>query len=104
MSDERQGRARFRPLLVLGALVLGVVGGAAWWSSYRDLATAREREAVLEERIRETQGRVDELRDRVERLRSDPATIERVAREEMGLVRPGDVVIVLPKDDGGDDR
>jgi cell division protein FtsB len=33
------------------------------------------------------------LRRRAERLRTDPATIEGVARETLGLVRPGELVV-----------
>jgi cell division protein FtsB len=35
------------------------------------------------------------LRGRAERLRSDPATIESVAREELGLARPGEIVVTV---------
>jgi len=36
------------------------------------------------------------LDDRIESIRNDPAMLERLAREDLGLVRAGDVVIVLP--------
>jgi cell division protein FtsB len=35
------------------------------------------------------------LRDRVRRLRSDPDTIESVARGELGLVRPGEILVTI---------
>jgi cell division protein FtsB len=35
------------------------------------------------------------LRDQVRRLRSDPATIESVARGELGLVRPGEILVTV---------
>jgi len=35
------------------------------------------------------------LRDRVKRLRADPATIESVARAELGLVRPGEILVTI---------
>ena len=41
---------------------------------------------------------VDALAARVDLLRHDPATLERLAREEHGLVLPEDLVIVLPGD------
>src|ERR1700730_9428047 len=37
-----------------------------------------------------------QLQDRVRALKSDPATIERIAREEMGLARPGEYIFKLP--------
>lgn len=33
----------------------------------------------------------------VARLKKDPRAVERIAREELGLVRPGEVVLKLPK-------
>ena len=35
------------------------------------------------------------LRGEARRLREDPATIEAVARRELGLIRPGEIVILL---------
>jgi cell division protein FtsB len=35
------------------------------------------------------------LRDEVRRLNEDPGTIESVAREELGLIRPGEVVFIF---------
>lgn len=101
MSTKPAAPARpdsFRP--VVGATVLLFVAllGIAAWKGSRDLAAARERERLLESRIEDTQGQIDELRGRIERLRSDPGTLERRAREDLGMVRPGDVVIQLPPD------
>ena len=39
------------------------------------------------------------LRERIDRIENDPAMLERLAREDLGLVREGDVVIVLPEED-----
>lgn len=36
------------------------------------------------------------LQDRVKALKTDPAEIERIAREEMGLARPGEVIFKIP--------
>jgi cell division protein FtsB len=69
---------------------------AAGLKSYRDLTAARARERQLETRIEDTRGTIDRLRTRIERLRGDPAMLERLAREDLGLVRRQDVVIELP--------
>lgn len=37
-----------------------------------------------------------QLQERVQALKSDPAAIERIAREEMGLARPGEYIFKLP--------
>jgi cell division protein FtsB len=40
------------------------------------------------------------LQDRVRSLKNDPSTIERIAREEMGLARPGEYIFKLPPKTG----
>ncbi len=85
------------------ALLLGAAGFflllvlAAGWKSYRDLESAREREAMLAARIVQTESRVDALRRRIASLREDPVALERMAREQLGLVKPGEVVVVYPE-------
>jgi cell division protein FtsB len=36
-----------------------------------------------------------QLRDDIRRLKEDPGTIESIAREELGLMRPGEVLFVI---------
>lgn len=82
--------------LVVGSLLLLL--GLAALGSYRDLSAARERKQTLQEEIRETRAENEELVRRIERLRSDPATLERLAREQYRMMRPDDLVIVIPED------
>lgn len=86
----------FRP--VLGATVLLVLAllAIAGLKSSRDLEAARARERLLEKRIAETRAESERLRVRIDRLRNDPGMLERLAREDLGMVRPGDVIIELP--------
>lgn len=35
------------------------------------------------------------LRDEVRRLRYDPATIEALARQELGLIKPGEMLFII---------
>ena len=79
-----------------------LVLGAASLQSWRDLAAQRAAEARLTAEIERTEARIDELRARIERLRDDPLTLERLARSELGYVRPGDVVYVYPEEDVGE--
>lgn len=61
--------------------------------------------------MRRTQKEIDEIRtqigkvnaenkslaDEVNALKTDPKSIERIAREEMGLARPGEMIFKLPE-------
>ena len=60
----------------------------------------REVEA-LEHEIVTLRGETQELARTVDRLRGDPETIEKIAREEFGYVRPGEKVLKFPSTPGG---
>jgi cell division protein FtsB len=95
---EPQGpKSSFRTVLVAAAAVVFAVLLLAGYDGSRDLARLKARESQLEARLRHTEGNIAELKDRIGRLRSDPYTLERAAREELGLVRPGEVVVILPR-------
>lgn len=49
---------------------------------------AREIQSLKQENV--------ELTQKIKNLRSDPNTIEKLAREQLSLGRPGDVVVTLP--------
>jgi cell division protein FtsB len=94
------GSLRPRPLrsLLSGVLVILLLAlAAAALKGWRDHEQARAREARLESEIAATEERIRALERRIERLQDDPATLDRVAREELGLVRPDEVVVVLPE-------
>jgi cell division protein FtsB len=74
-------------------LVLMMTAGAKGW---RDLSLARQREEVLQLRIERSKDGIRQLQRRLELLRDDPVTLERLALEELGMVRADDFVIVLP--------
>jgi cell division protein FtsB len=87
----------FRP--VLGAtvvLVLALLAIAALKSN-RDLQAARSRERLLTGKIAATLAESERLRVRIDRLRHDPGMLERLAREDLGMARPGDVIVELPE-------
>jgi len=80
----------------LGILAL-VVLSIASFKSYSDLRLGRSREAQLKSEIAQGDERIEALQERVRRLKEDPAMLEQLAREELMMARPGEVVIVLPE-------
>jgi cell division protein FtsB len=79
---------------VIAAFVLAVVslvaegGFRRYWRLQKDMRTFEQRNAHLEEENAR-------LRREVQGLREDPVAIERAVREELGFIRPGEVVITL---------
>lgn len=79
---------------ILSLLALSV----ASFESYRDLRVGRGREVDLRREIGASEQRIELLEQRVARLRDDPAAVEELAREELMMGRPGEIVIVLPEE------
>jgi cell division protein FtsB len=77
-------------LLALAAVgVVGAQGAARVWHLRGEVVR-------LEREIAELRAETDRLNAAVHRLRTDPETIEQVARESLGLVKPGERVLKLP--------
>ncbi|PYN43819.1 MAG: cell division protein FtsB [Candidatus Rokuibacteriota bacterium] len=75
--------------LALGLAVFGVKESVRAWHMRRDMQTV-ERDLTT---LREQQ---EQLARTVDRLRNDPLYIEKLAREEMGMVREGETVLKFP--------
>ncbi|MGB6198614.1 MAG: septum formation initiator family protein [Candidatus Acidiferrales bacterium] len=87
--------ARSLLLLALAALCVHDIFGAHGFIAMR--RTAREIDAARDEISKlDTENRA--LADQVGALKSDPRIIERIAREEMGLARPGEMIFKVPAD------
>ena len=89
-------RERSPLLLALAVVAVLVAVGAASLRSWRDVAEARAHEAELQAAIAKTEAAVRALEERNRRLESDPVTLERLARQQLGLVKPDDLVVVFP--------
>lgn len=94
-AAEQPSRARSWTRAALALLLM--LTAVAVLKSYRDLRQARHSEAELETRIAGTEERIDALRARRDLLEEDPATLERLAREELSMVKDGDLVLLLPE-------
>jgi len=81
-------------LLVFAAVVLivdALVGERGLVATTRARRTSDEL-ATRVERVRRENA---QLRETARRLREDPGTIESVARDTLGLIRPGEVLVVV---------
>ena len=87
----------FRPVLGATVLLFFALLAIAALKSNRDLQAARAHESLLKAKIAATRAESERLQVRIDRLRHDPGMLERLAREDLGLVRPRDVVIELPE-------
>ncbi|MDI3286317.1 MULTISPECIES: FtsB family cell division protein [Polyangium] len=86
-------------VLPVGILIVAVIGVPVMILSPEGLPRLRGLERELEqveEESAEMHREIDALRGRVERLRDDPTAVERIARDNLGLVRQTEVVFQFP--------
>ena len=76
-------------IVATGILVFGGAGAVRVWQ-------LRQEVEALEREIRVLRVEADRLNKTVDRLRDDPALVEQIAREDLGMVRPGEKVLKFP--------
>jgi len=90
---------RARALLAIGFLALlvqdifGQHGFLAMRRTQREIQTLEQEIQQLKQDNEDNR----KLAEQVKALKSDPTTIERIAREEMGLARRGELIFKLPR-------
>lgn len=74
-------------------LVLHTLIDDAGWAQQRRSRAALQ---TIEAKNRETQRHIERLTDEVRALRERPDVQERAVRQELGYIKPGDVVVNVP--------
>jgi cell division protein FtsB len=81
-------------VLTLGMIVLTLVSDRGLFEVNRKA----DRLAGLEQEIATLEADNAALIDEIQSLRYDPSEIERRAREDLKLVRPGEIILVIPSE------
>lgn len=96
------GRLRLRSAGVAGGLLALLVLVAVFGDrGLLDLWRLRRELEALHREVQALEAENERLARAIEQLRHDPGSIERLAREELGLVRPGERVLRFPRSGGG---
>ncbi len=77
------------PVLMGLAVYYALFGGEY---SVFEVRKARAERAVAEAQLVELRTEIEMLRGRVEALETDPAALERIAREKYGMIREGELL------------
>lgn len=93
-NTRHEGRRWTPQRLVIPGLLLAAGYWAVFGGDYSIFDVRSVRAAAVEEQIRltEVQQRIDSLAAWKDLLENDPVTIERVAREEFGMIRDGETL------------
>lgn len=89
----------YRNLMFVLALLLMAMSVHELFGDHGYLAMRRERAQYdqLQQQIEKLQKENKDLDDRVKALQTDPKAIERIAREQMRMTRPGEKVYTVPE-------
>ena len=87
-------RRTLQMLLAFVTLVL-VINALVGERGLMQTLQARKEHQELVIAIERIRGENARLRDEVRRLNSDPATIEALARQELGLIKPGEMLFIV---------
>jgi cell division protein FtsB len=83
---------------LVAALVLLILQDVFGTHGVLAMHRSQKEAAQVQKEIQQLNEENQKLQNRVQSLKSDPATIERIAREEMGLARPGEYIFkIQPK-------
>jgi cell division protein FtsB len=84
-------------IVALAALLLQDIFGTHGVLAMR---RSQQEAAEIRKKIDQLDSENQKLQDRVKSLKTDPAAIEKIAREEMGLARPGEYIFKIPERPG----
>lgn len=89
---RRHGR-ELLGLLVVAMIVHDVFGTHGFLAMRRTQSEIKKVQANLDKLSKENDALAQEVKD----LKTDPRLIEKIARDDLGLARPGEVIIRIPQ-------
>jgi cell division protein FtsB len=87
-----QRAIRWALLFISAVLAIDALAGD---KGFFEMLRARRQHAELSGALASMRSENARLRDEARRLKEDPATIEALARKELGLIKPGEVLFVV---------
>jgi len=87
-------------IFLLAGLLLLVIQDIFGTHGVLAMRRAQKQAAQVKQEIQQLDNENQQLQDKVKSLKSDPQAIERIAREEMGLARPGEYIFKLSPKSG----
>ncbi len=93
-QDPKFARSAIMVLvLVCVALVVHEIFGA---NGYLALRRQKQQHQALQQQIQQLKQQNAKLQKEIEALKTDPQAIEKLAREQMHLAKPGEIIYTLP--------
>lgn len=84
------------PVVLIGLTAVLFYFALAGSHGYFQLGRSERQALALQRKTDSLDKEMRELRDRISAIESDPAALERKAREDVGLAKPGESVYIFP--------
>jgi cell division protein FtsB len=89
------GRRKTLQLLLVFVTLVLIINALIGERGLKETLRAREKHTDVVTAIERLRAENARLREDAARLRSDPGAIEAVARQELGLIKPGEILFII---------
>jgi cell division protein FtsB len=98
IRNRKGAMGRAEAALVAAMLAVAVACAVFYLRSRSELESARAHKEAAAARLERLSIEVERLQEELKRLQSDRGLIEALARQKLGFIRPGEVVIKLERE------
>jgi len=100
MASEQRSKIKF--YAVIGILILAVLYLMFGHNGLLHVRQLKREKAKLEKQIIQLEEAKNSLQLEIEKLQSNPEALEKVIREQMGMIRKDEMLFIFPKEEGGE--
>ena len=93
--EARAWRRRITGYALFAAAFVLMVNALVGENGYLATMRARSDQAKLTDQLARMRLKNQELRDQIDRLRTDPSALEEAARRELNMIKPGETMVVI---------
>ena len=93
--EVRQKRRKLVTYALLAGSAILMVNALIGENGYVATVRAQRDYAELAAALAAEQQKIQELSEQIRRLRTDPAALEAEARRQLGLIRPGETLVII---------
>ncbi len=104
MKLKFKKKPRYKKILIVLGIILSLVAGSVIFSKggLRSLLEARRKNREIKQEIEKLGEENHQLEDEIQDLRGNPVAIERLAREQMRMAKPNEIILAIPDGQGQD--
>jgi len=70
-----------------------LISGIKFWQNYRKINQLKEKIDILNQRIQKAENENQQIKEELNNLK-DYSYVEKIARKELGLVKPGEILLI----------